>query len=457
MTSEAQYRFWDHNLPMGRVAHLHVLDVARPAACATCSRAAAYELHARRPGRERASTSRPTAGTSCFAFDPQPQQAARQLQGAGRDRRAQRPSIERSRSTPAWDFERAALQPRRPADRLPRQPPGHAAHDARHARAARARRQAPARAGSCSAPTGTTRSTRRCAGSTTATRSSSPPRTAAAPPLALRASRAPSRGDRRARRLGARASTSPATSSSRVADAMRPPGARARAPRRRPARAAARALQRRAARAACASAAVEEVTSRGANGDPVQMWLIYPPGFEAARQGRAGEEVPAAAPHPRRPARGRAATPSTTAGTTSSSPPRATSSPASTTTARAASATPSSTASRTAGASSSCRTSRPAPTGCWTQPWVDTKRVFATGGSYGGYMVAWMNGHVKPGRYNAYVCHAGCFDWTRDVRRRRLHLARAGARRRTTGTTWRRSTSQSPHAFAGTDARRRRS
>ena len=27
VTSEAQYRFWDHNLPMGRVPHLHVLDV----------------------------------------------------------------------------------------------------------------------------------------------------------------------------------------------------------------------------------------------------------------------------------------------------------------------------------------------------------------------------------------------------------------------------------------------
>lgn len=46
------------------------------------------------------------------------------------------------------------------------------------------------------------------------------------------------------------------------------------------------------------------------------------------------------------------------------------------------------------------------------QPWADRKRVFASGGSYGGYMVAWMNGHVKPGRYRAYVCHAGCFDWT---------------------------------------------
>ena len=45
------------------------------------------------------------------------------------------------------------------------------------------------------------------------------------------------------------------------------------------------------------------------------------------------------------------------------------------------------------------------------QPWADRRRVFAAGGSYGGYMVAWMNGHLKPGRYNAYVCHAGCFDW----------------------------------------------
>ena len=46
------------------------------------------------------------------------------------------------------------------------------------------------------------------------------------------------------------------------------------------------------------------------------------------------------------------------------------------------------------------------------QPWTDRKQFFAAGGSYGGYMVAWMNGHVAPGRYQAYICHAGCFDWT---------------------------------------------
>ena len=43
--------------------------------------------------------------------------------------------------------------------------------------------------------------------------------------------------------------------------------------------------------------------------------------------------------------------------------------------------------------------------------WADPQRVFAAGGSYGGYMVAWMNAHVPAGRYQAYVCHAGCFDW----------------------------------------------
>ncbi|HMO48532.1 MAG TPA: S9 family peptidase [Rubrivivax sp.] len=46
------------------------------------------------------------------------------------------------------------------------------------------------------------------------------------------------------------------------------------------------------------------------------------------------------------------------------------------------------------------------------EPWADAQRVFAAGGSYGGYLVAWMNGHAAPGRYQAYVCHAGCFDWT---------------------------------------------
>ena len=44
------------------------------------------------------------------------------------------------------------------------------------------------------------------------------------------------------------------------------------------------------------------------------------------------------------------------------------------------------------------------------QRWADPQRLYATGGSYGGFMVAWINGHATPGRYRAHVCHAGVFD-----------------------------------------------
>jgi dipeptidyl aminopeptidase/acylaminoacyl peptidase len=43
------------------------------------------------------------------------------------------------------------------------------------------------------------------------------------------------------------------------------------------------------------------------------------------------------------------------------------------------------------------------------QGYIDRQRLVASGGSYGGYMVAYMNGHTD--RYKAYVCHAGCYDW----------------------------------------------
>jgi len=41
--------------------------------------------------------------------------------------------------------------------------------------------------------------------------------------------------------------------------------------------------------------------------------------------------------------------------------------------------------------------------------YIDRQRLVASGGSYGGYMVAYMNGHTD--RYRTYVCHAGCYDW----------------------------------------------
>ncbi len=43
------------------------------------------------------------------------------------------------------------------------------------------------------------------------------------------------------------------------------------------------------------------------------------------------------------------------------------------------------------------------------QRYIDRTRLAASGGSYGGYMVAYMNGHTR--RYRAFVCHAGCYDW----------------------------------------------
>jgi dipeptidyl aminopeptidase/acylaminoacyl peptidase len=43
------------------------------------------------------------------------------------------------------------------------------------------------------------------------------------------------------------------------------------------------------------------------------------------------------------------------------------------------------------------------------QPWIDRQRVAAAGASYGGYMMAWLNGHTD--RFRAMVCHAGVYNW----------------------------------------------
>jgi dipeptidyl aminopeptidase/acylaminoacyl peptidase len=43
------------------------------------------------------------------------------------------------------------------------------------------------------------------------------------------------------------------------------------------------------------------------------------------------------------------------------------------------------------------------------QPWIDKKRIAAAGASYGGYMMAWLNGHTD--RFQAMVCHAGVFSY----------------------------------------------
>lgn len=43
------------------------------------------------------------------------------------------------------------------------------------------------------------------------------------------------------------------------------------------------------------------------------------------------------------------------------------------------------------------------------QPWIDKERIAAAGASYGGYMMAWLNGHTD--RFKAMVCHAGVYNW----------------------------------------------
>ena len=43
------------------------------------------------------------------------------------------------------------------------------------------------------------------------------------------------------------------------------------------------------------------------------------------------------------------------------------------------------------------------------QPWIDKDRMAAAGGSYGGYMVAYLNGHTD--KFKAYVCHAGVYTY----------------------------------------------
>lgn len=43
------------------------------------------------------------------------------------------------------------------------------------------------------------------------------------------------------------------------------------------------------------------------------------------------------------------------------------------------------------------------------QEWIDKDRMAAAGGSYGGYMVAYLNGHTD--KFKAYVCHAGVYTY----------------------------------------------
>lgn len=43
------------------------------------------------------------------------------------------------------------------------------------------------------------------------------------------------------------------------------------------------------------------------------------------------------------------------------------------------------------------------------QPWIDANRMATGGGSYGGYMMAWLNGHTD--LFKAMICHAGVYSY----------------------------------------------
>ncbi|MCS7046848.1 MAG: S9 family peptidase [Gemmataceae bacterium] len=42
-------------------------------------------------------------------------------------------------------------------------------------------------------------------------------------------------------------------------------------------------------------------------------------------------------------------------------------------------------------------------------PYIDKSRTAAAGASYGGFMMAWLNGHTD--RFKAMICHAGVYNW----------------------------------------------
>ena len=89
---------------------------------------------------------------------PAPREALRQPLRAGRDRPEERP-LRRDRARRRLELRRTALQPRRPEHRVHRQPRGPASTRCRPARGLGARRPA---LDTSSAPSGTTRCTRRC-------------------------------------------------------------------------------------------------------------------------------------------------------------------------------------------------------------------------------------------------------------------------------------------------------
>jgi dipeptidyl aminopeptidase/acylaminoacyl peptidase len=394
VTSETQYRFWDHNMPMDRAAHLHVLDVAS-GRIVDLFEALPYELQRMDPDSNVFDIA-PDGRHIAFVFDPAAEKRLDNCKalaeidvGTGR--------VATLAQDAAWDFEAPRYSPDGAriafvASHLGRHH-NAPAHAALLERGGRWRRLTAAWDRSVNAPLRW------------------------APDGAALYFSAEDRGRCHLWRHALEGDGTAIAAAggwvqffdvaggtlATVADSMQ-----------HPARVQARRLGQPALRienfndallGAYRLGAFEEKVFTGANGEPVQMWLVYPPGFDAKKAKKypvlhSIHGGPHAASgdtfHYRWNNQVFAAHGYVVAGVNFH------------------------------GSSGFGEAFLDSNTHRWGElelqdieaatdwlrkhAWVDKKRIFASGGSFGGYMVAWMNGHVKPGRYRAYVCHAGCFD-----------------------------------------------
>ncbi|MEO8806959.1 MAG: S9 family peptidase [Burkholderiaceae bacterium] len=394
VTSEAQYRFWDHNLPMGRVAHLHVLDVAS-GRITDLFEGAPYELPRTDPDAETFDIS-PDGRHIVFSHDPQPQKRIENRKALV-ELNLRSGKYEALTADPAWDFESPRYSP-------------DGSHIAMSAANTGKKHTMPARAALLK------RGGRWHLLSDEWDHHVEGPLRWADDASALYFT-AEDRGRRHLYRYVIESRTASVVAQGgwvhcfdvaggvalSVADSLMHP---ARVYAVRDAQAPLRIETfNDTLLATLRLGHCEEVTIKGALDEPVQMWLTYPPRFDRKKKYPVLHSIhggPHAAAgdtfHYRWNTHTFAAQGYVVACVNYH------------------------------GSSGFGQAFLDSITHRWgelelqdveagtdwllKQPWSERKRVFAAGGSYGGYMVAWMNGHVKPGRYNAYVCHAGCFDWT---------------------------------------------
>ncbi len=394
VTSEAQYRFWDHNLPMGRVVHLHVLDVAT-GRVTDLFEGTPFQLSPADPNADAFDIS-PDGKCIVFAYDPQPEKQLDNCKALA-ELTVRSGKIDTVARDASWDFDTPRYSPEGAhiafiASHLGKKHtmPGHAAL---LARGGTWQFLSDAWDHSVNGPL-------RWSGDAGALYFSAEDRGRCHIYKFDIASRSAAVAAPGGWAHGFDFASDTLVS---VVDAMNHP---ARAHAQRGDEAALRIETFNDAKMARhALGKVEEVTLTGAQGDPIQMWVIYPPSFDPKKKYPLLHSIhggPHAAAgdtfHYRWNTHVFAAQGYVVACVNYH------------------------------GSSGFGYAFLDSITQRWgelelqdveagsdwllAQAWADKKRLYASGGSYGGFMVAWMNGHVAPGRYQAYVCHAGCFDWT---------------------------------------------